>query len=121
MDARQQADGTMASRVIVSGHQMDVGEALRNHAIQQLGTLAGKYFGGADDIACTFSRTGSGGFACTIRVHSGRGLHFDGEAEHAAAPGAFTLALERVAKQLRRRKRELREDKPVNPTKDGLL
>jgi hypothetical protein len=26
-----------------------------------------------------------------------------------------------VAKQLRRRKRALREDKPANPTKEGLL
>lgn len=119
MEPRQQDD--TASRIIVSGHQLDVGEALRDHATGQLRSVAQKYFGGADDITCTFSRTGRGGFGCTIRVHSGRGLHFDGEAEHATAPGAFTQALERVSKQLRRRKRELREDKPVNPTRNGIL
>lgn len=120
MEPRQDADD-LASRIIVSGHQVDVGETLRDHATEQLGALGRKYFGGAEDVTCTFSRTGNGGFGCAIRVHSGRGLYFDGEAEHAAAPAAFSLALERVAKQLRRRKRELREDKPVNPTRDGVL
>ncbi|RAI57535.1 HPF/RaiA family ribosome-associated protein [Roseicella frigidaeris] len=120
MVTRQDA-GDIASRIIVSGHQVAVGEALRDHATEALDDLSRKYFGGAEDIACTFSRTGDGGFGCAIRVHSGKGLHFDGEAEHAAAPAAFNLALERVAKQLRRRKRELREDKPVNPTRDGVL
>ena len=121
MEPRQDADDTIASRIIVSGHQVDVGETLRQHATEQLDALARKYFGGAEDITCTFSRTGKGGFGCAIRVHSGRGLYFDGEGENTAAPVAFNQALERVAKQLRRRKRELREDKPVNPTKDGVL
>jgi ribosome-associated translation inhibitor RaiA len=120
MEPRQETDDT-ASRIIVSGHQVDVGEALRGHATEQLDALAQKYFGGAEDITCTFSRIGNGGFGCAIRVHSGRGLYFDGEGEHAVAQAAFAQALERVAKQLRRRKRELREDKPVNPTRDGVL
>ena len=119
MEPRQ--DDDTASRIIVSGHQVDVGDTLRAHATEQLEALGQKYFNKAEDATCTFSRTGKGGFACAIRVHSGRGLFFDGEAEHAAAPGAFALALEHVAKQLRRRKRELREDKPTNPMKDGLL
>lgn len=121
MQEAKDAAGAVTSSVIVSGHQVDVGEALRNHAVAQLQALAHKYFGRAEEVTCTFSRTGSGGFGCAIRVHSGHGRHFDGEAEHAAAPGAFTLALEHVAKQLRRRKREVREDKPVNPTRDGVL
>lgn len=111
----------IASRIIISGHQVDVGDTLRAHAMDQLEALGRKYFDRAEAATCTFSRTGKGGFGCSIRVQSGRGLFFDGEAEHAAAPGAFALALEHVAKQLRRRKRELREDKPVNPTRDGVL
>jgi hypothetical protein len=54
-------------------------------------------------------------------VHAGRNLFFDGSAEAAEAPAAFNQALEHVAKQLRRRKRALREDKPANPDKQGLL
>ncbi len=118
MEPQDNADG---ARITVSGHQVDVGDALRGHATAQLRGIASKYFGRAEDIAVTFSRTGKGGFGCSIRVHAGRNLYFDGEGENAEAAVAFNQALERVAKQLRRRKRALREDKHQNPTKAGLL
>lgn len=121
MEPPRDADATETSRIAISGHQVDVGESLRTYATEQLTGVASKYFGGVEDVAVTFSRTGKGGFSCSIRVHSGRDLHFDGHAEGAEAHTAFNQALERVAKQLRRRKRALREDKPVNPTKQGLL
>jgi ribosomal subunit interface protein len=108
-------------RIAIHGHQMDVGEALRTHVTEHLLAVSGKYFGGAQDMTTRFSRTGNGGFACSVRVHVGRDLFFDGTAEAPEAPVAFNTALEHVAKQLRRRKRALREDKPVNPTKEGLL
>ena len=119
MEPPQDADAN--TRITVSGHQVDVGDGLRDHATTQLAGVAAKYFGGAEDIAVTFSRTGKGGFGCTVRVHAGRALYFDGQAENGDAYVAFNQALERVAKQLRRRKRALREDKPANPTKQGLL
>lgn len=110
-------------RIIVSGHQVDLGEALRSHATEQLERLSAKYFNGAEDITATFSPGGKGaGFGCNIRVHVGRDLFFDGHGDHADnAYAAFASALERVAKQLRRQKRALREDKPVNATKEALL
>ena len=110
-----------APRIAIHGHQMDVGAALRAHATAQLTTVSSKYFGGAQDMTARFSRNGNGGFSCAVRIHAGRDLFFDGEAEAAEAPIAFNQALEHVAKQLRRRKRALREDKPVNPMKEGLL
>lgn len=121
MDAAQAGTAGDESRIVVSGHQVELGEALRAHALEQLRRLSAKYFDGAEDITATFSRTGKSGFDCRVRVHAGRGLFFDGEGEHANAYTAFSTALERVAKQLRRQKRALREDKPVNPTKEGLL
>lgn len=106
--------------IAIHGHQMDVGEALRSHVTDKLTAVAEKYLG-AEDMTARFSRTGNGGFSCSVRVHAGRNLFFDGSAEAAEAPIAFNEALEHVAKQLRRRKRELREDKPVNPDKEGLI
>ncbi|SDB71199.1 HPF/RaiA family ribosome-associated protein [Belnapia rosea] len=106
--------------IAIHGHQMDVGEALRTHVTEKLTSVGEKYLG-AQDMTARFSRTGHGGFACSVRIHAGRDLFFDGSAEAAEAPIAFNHALEHVAKQLRRRKRELREDKPVNPDKEGLL
>jgi ribosomal subunit interface protein len=106
--------------IAIHGHQMDVGDALRAHVTERLTNIAAKYLG-AEDMTARFSRTGNGGFSCSVRVHAGRDLFFDGSAEAAEAPIAFNQALEHVAKQLRRRKRALREDKPVNPDKQGLL
>ena len=121
MEPPRDADATGASRITVSGHQVDVGEGFRACATGRIAEVGSKYFGGVEDVAVTFSRTGKGGFGCSVRVHSGRDLHFDGHGEGAEAHLAFNQALGRVAKQLRRRKRALREDKPVNPTKEGLL
>jgi len=102
--------------IAIHGHQMDVGEALRSYVTERLNTISAKYLG-AEDMTARFSRTGNGGFACSVRVHAGRDLFFDGSAEAADAHAAFNEALEHAAKQLRRRKRALREDKPVNPDK----
>nr|WP_238940562.1 HPF/RaiA family ribosome-associated protein [Pseudoroseomonas ludipueritiae] len=116
-------DTAREGRIIVSGHQIDVGDALRTHATEQASRLSQKYFDGAEDITITFSPGGKGaGFGCNVRVHAGRGLFFDGHGEHASnAYTAFSTALERVDKQLRRRKRAMREDKPVNAMKEALL
>jgi ribosome-associated translation inhibitor RaiA len=121
MEPPRDADATEASRITVSGHQLDLGEGLKAYATEQITGTASKYFGGVEDVAVTFSRTGKGGFGCSVRVHSGRDLHFDGYGEGAEAHLAFNQALGRVAKQLRRRKRALREDKPSNPAKEGPL
>ncbi|WP_158295459.1 HPF/RaiA family ribosome-associated protein [Crenalkalicoccus roseus] len=119
MEPQRDAEDDPAPPITVSGHQVDVGERLRDHAIREIRDVAAKYFGGAEGVAVTFSRSGKGGFGCSIRIHAGRGLHFEGEAENGDAYLAFNQALERVAKQLRRRKRALKEDKPVNPAKEG--
>jgi ribosomal subunit interface protein len=123
MAVPEDADIAREGRIIISGHQTEVGEALRSHAQEQLERLSAKYFNGAEDITATFNRGNKGvGFACNIRVHVGRDMFFDGQGDHPRnAYTAFASALERVAKQLRRQKRALREDKPVNAMKEALL
>jgi hypothetical protein len=39
------------------------------------------------DATARFSRTGDGGFSCSVRVHAGRDPFFDGSAEAAKALG----------------------------------
>ena len=121
MTAPQASDDTPLSRITVSGHQVELSDALRERVGTRLAGVAAKYFGGVESVAFTFSRPGKGGFGCRIRIHAQRGQHFDGEAENADAYLAFDLALDHVAKQLRRRKRVLKEDKPTNPAKEGGL
>ncbi|MCO6417986.1 HPF/RaiA family ribosome-associated protein [Siccirubricoccus sp. KC 17139] len=103
--------------IAIHGHQMDVGDALRQHVTEKLLATTAKYLG-AEDMTARFARTGQGGFSCSVRVHAGRDLFFEGSAAASEAPIAFNQALEHVSKQLRRRKRALREDKPVNPDKE---
>lgn len=110
-------DSTEVSRIQLAGHQMQLGESLKAYATTELTALATKYFGGVEDMACTFSRTGTGGFAVSLRVHSGPGRYLDGRGEAEEPIPAFRIAHEHVAKQLRRLKRQLREDKAVNPNK----
>ena len=118
MQDSQWAEGAATPGVVVSGDQLDLGAALRNHAMVQLRTVAETYFGCVEAVTCTFRRTGDGGFGCAIRMPGGHGRQFAGSAEHVAAPGAFTLALEHLVRQLRRRRPS---DRPAGPTRDGVL
>jgi ribosomal subunit interface protein len=72
--------------------------------------LAGKYFGHLNTASVHFTREGIT-YRCTVNVQVGALKMMSGEAKSTDIYAAFRLALERVAKQLRRAKRELREDK----------
>ncbi|MDJ0390001.1 HPF/RaiA family ribosome-associated protein [Roseomonas sp. E05] len=110
------------SRIAVEGHQLEVGDALQASAAARLRVMAAKYFGRAADVTVIFSRQAKGtGFCCNIRFRVAGAIDVDGRAMHRDAHGALVMAVEHVAKQLRRRKRAMREDKPANPAKDNLF
>ena len=93
--------------ISVKGKNLDVGDALRTHATDNLTDVVEKYFNHAIDATVTFSREG-GDFKADISVHPGpRGLVVQSTKADAEAYGAFDGALERVATQLRRYKRRL--------------
>jgi ribosomal subunit interface protein len=94
--------------ISVTGKQLDVGEALRAHAEAGLATLAQKYFDRMIDAAAVFSREAHL-FRADVSVHVGRDISFTAEAEADDPYPAFDLAAERLAKQLRRHKRKLRD------------
>lgn len=92
----------------VNGKQLDVGDALREHVADSLGTAVGKYFSNPIDANVVISREAHL-FRADISVHVGRGIvaRSDGHAETAHV--AFDTACEKVAKRLRRYKRRLRD------------
>lgn len=94
--------------VSVSGKQLNVGEALRSHAEAGLTTLAQKYFDRMIDAAAVFSREAHL-YRADLSVNVGHDLSFTAEAEADDPYPAFDLAAERLAKQLRRHKRKLRD------------
>jgi ribosomal subunit interface protein len=92
----------------INGKGLDVGDALRGHVAEQLANAVTKYFTKALDAAVTISREAHL-FRADIAVHPMRGVLVKGHGLAEDAYGAFDGALERIAKQLRRYKRRLKE------------
>jgi len=96
--------------ILVQSSSIDLGEVLPNYARQCILQMAGKYFGHLNAATVYFNREGPM-YRCTVNVQMGTLKMMSGEAQSTDIYAAFRLALEKVAKQLRRTKRELREDK----------
>jgi ribosomal subunit interface protein len=93
----------------VSGHQMDTGSALQEHAADRLNAISEKFFSRALSSAVTFGKAPAGAFACDIVVHVNQGLILKSHGQAQDAHLAFDQAAERVEKQLRRYKRRLKD------------
>jgi ribosomal subunit interface protein len=96
--------------ILVQSSNIDLGGVLPDYARTSILQLAGKYFGHLKAASVHFTREGVT-YRCTVNVQVGTLKMISGEAKSADIYAAFRIALERVAKQLRRAKRELREDK----------
>lgn len=93
----------------VSGHQVDVGDALKAHVEERLQAIAGKYFARAISSDATFGKgPHDNGFNCHIATHVTRGLVLKGRHEAQDAHLAFNGAADHVEKQLRRYGRRLK-------------
>jgi ribosomal subunit interface protein len=101
-------------RIRVSGKDIDIGEALQTHVNTELGESLGKYAGRPTDATVTFARDGSG-FHCEIFVHLSTGLTAQANGAAPEIYPAFEAARERMAKQLRRHKRRLKDHHRERP------
>lgn len=93
----------------VSGHQLDTGTALQEHAAERLRGISEKYFSRALSSAVTFGKAPASGFACDIVMHVNQGLILKSHGEAHDAHQAFDQAADRIEKQLRRYKRRLKD------------
>lgn len=92
----------------ISGKNLDVGEAFREHATTRIGEAVAKYFDGGYSGHVTLEREGSGfRVDCTLHLDTGITLQAEGRA-HEAHP-SFDRAAERIEKRLRRYKGRLKE------------
>ena len=92
----------------VSGKNMDIGDALRTQVETRVETALGKYFDGHVTGHVTVSPDGAGYHVeCVLHLASGVTLDASGNAHDVYA--AFDQAAERIAKQLRRYKRRLKD------------
>ena len=97
-----------AMQLSVTGKQTEIGEALRRHIEGSLGSILDKYFKTAIEAHVIVSKEAHLSRA-EISIHIGRGIVVNARAAASDAYLAFDAAAERLAKQLRRYKRRLRD------------
>lgn len=93
----------------VSGHQIETGDALREHVSDRLGGIVEKYFDRAISSHVTFGKAPAGMFACDIVTHVMQGLILKAHADAPDAHQALDAAAAKIDKQLRRYKRRLND------------
>jgi ribosomal subunit interface protein len=92
----------------ITGRQIDIGDALRNHARARLSSVAGRFLDAAVDGAVNFVREGSGYRTdCTVHLRSGLYLHTHGKSPDIYA--SFDQAVDRLEKRLSRHKSKIRD------------
>lgn len=106
--------------ILVQSSTVDLGEAFPEFAKTNIRHVAGKYFGRLSAASVHVTRDGIT-YRCTVNIQMGALKKMTGEAKNKDLYAAFRDALQKTAKQLRRFKRELREDKAARTDKDALL
>lgn len=110
----------MDATIKVQSSNVDLGEVLPKHAREGIERVAAKYFGQLTTAAVHFTREGQS-YRCTVNMQMSGAKIMTGEALSEDAFQAFNTALNKAAKQLRRRKREVRDDKGTRTDKDMVL
>jgi ribosomal subunit interface protein len=94
----------------VSGHQVEVGDALRGHAVEALRAADDKYHMRATSAQVTFGKgPHHHGFTCEIVAYAPPGLVLKATERAADAHPAFEAALDKVTKQMRRNTRRQKD------------
>jgi len=98
-------------QLTVQGKQMDVGDALRTHVTDKLEELNSKYFNHATFATVTLAKDGQGHKMIRAHIHIriGKDIMVMADEQAGDAHAAFDGAAEKVAKQLRRYKKRLRD------------
>jgi len=97
--------------VRVAGHQVDTGEALREHAVGRMLEITEKYFARAIAANVTFGRGPHNDFTCDIVAPVAQGVVLKASHQAREAQLAFNGAADRIEKQLPRYVKRLREHK----------
>jgi ribosomal subunit interface protein len=100
-------------RIQIAGRQMDVGEALRTRIEEELEAGVVKYFSRVTDAMVTVAKNGVG-HEVDVAVHLASGISLQAEGKGGDAHSAFSDALTKIEKRVRRYKRRLRNHHAEN-------
>jgi ribosomal subunit interface protein len=104
----------------VHGKQMDLGDALHTHVEEKLEDINSKYFNRAIDATVTFAPEGHSFVKTHISIRIGKDIMVMSDSQGTDAYVAFDTAADKVAKQLRRYKRRLRDHHEKMSRADNL-
>lgn len=93
----------------VSGHQIEIGQALQTHVSERLTDIVSKYFDRAISAQVTIGRGPHDSFTSDIVMHVMQGLILKGSDSAQEAHPAFDSAANKIEKQLRRYMRRLKD------------
>jgi ribosome hibernation promoting factor len=93
----------------ISGHQVETGAALQEHASDRLGGIVDKHFERALSSHVTLGKGPAGSFTCDIVMHVMQGLILKAQGHAHDAHQALDDAATKIEKQLRRYKRRLKD------------
>ncbi len=93
----------------ISGHQVETGAALQEHASDRLDGIVGKYFERALSSHVTFGKGPGSAFTCDIVTHVTHGLILKAQGTAHDAHLALDDCAAKIEKQLRRYKRRLKD------------
>ncbi|HEX2136896.1 MAG TPA: ribosome-associated translation inhibitor RaiA [Microvirga sp.] len=110
----------MDKAITIQSSNVHLGDSLPDYARESILRVASKYFGRLNTAAVHFTKEGIT-YRCSVNMQMGALPMKSAEGKGADVYLAFNTALNKVAKQLRRTKRQLREDKPERVDKDVLL
>jgi ribosomal subunit interface protein len=97
--------------VTISGHQVDTGESLREHAAGRMAEITEKHFSRSVGANVTFGRGPHNDFTCDIVAPVANGVVLKASHKASEATMAFNGAADRIEKQLRRYTKRLKEHK----------
>lgn len=107
-------------KVTIHGHHLDLGDALRTHIEEKLNALNEKYFSRAVNATVTMSKDAKSMFKAHIAVTMGMDIHVQATASEHEVYAAFDHCAEKIAKQLRRYKRKIREHHDQKESAEAL-
>ena len=96
-------------QISIHGKQMDLGDALRAHISDRLEDIDKKYFNRAIEAVATLSPESSAFTKAHVSFRIGKDIFVVADSKDTDPYAAFDAAAEKVAKQLRRYKKRLRD------------
>lgn len=99
----------ISMQLSITGKQMDLGDALRQHITDKIEDINKKYFNRGIELIVTLSPEGHSFVKTHISIRVGKDIMVMSDAQEVDPYVSFDAACEKVAKQLRRYKKRLRD------------